>query len=191
MANVLSETFWPGFRVVGSACSRVDRLLFSGLDRRLALKRREKLLADASVSLSPVRRLHGGTIRPDDQAKFPPPFDYAYAVLQFEEFLVRVIRGRDELRAQVAPGFASTEWEELAVILLAARPPIRGIPSVQIDSLSELNDILLSSWDELTSALSPARYAATRQTLRRLYEMPLEYQWKIRSGQVRTPPNSP
>jgi hypothetical protein len=185
MGNVVHGCVWAGFRVFGSVCGRVYRLLFARADRRLARRNQERLLADLRLALSQVLKIHGGSIRPRDQESFPPPFDYALAIVQFDNFAIRVVRGRDEIEVQVAPTNAATDWQDLRIVLLANRASEQSPTPARFNTLSEVGELLLSKWDYLTAALAEPNYQATREALNRLYGMPLERQWASGSEHLR------
>lgn len=185
MGNVLTDTFWAGFRVFGSACGRIYRLLFGGMDRRLARRNQERLIADLRSALGKVQRLHGGEIRLDDRGRFPPPFDLAIVTVRFDEFTIRVVRGRDDLQVQVAPPYAPNDWQDLRVVLIANSDPEQHPALADLETLPQLGQLLLSEWDDLTLALAEPHYEATKQGLGRLYNMPLAKQWEIASERLR------
>jgi hypothetical protein len=71
------------------------------------------------------------------------------------------------------------------MVLVANRAPEQPPALADLETLPQLGELLLSEWDELTSALAESHYEATKQGLGRLYNMPLGRQWEIASERLR------
>jgi hypothetical protein len=136
--------------VVGKGLSAVSGLLFRSSDRAAPQRLADSLADDLRRNWAYLLDSRGGEVEPE--ARDRTSFDYAMSKVNFPELTVRVIRGRGEIRAQVARSGLHDSWEELSDILRATGSQA-DIPGPQ-DCLIALGNALQAHWDTILANLA-------------------------------------
>jgi hypothetical protein len=99
---------------------------------------------------------------------FPAAFGNAVLVLAAATLLVRVVRDRDELRVDVAPAHAPTEWRLLTVALAAIEGNKQNPVVASCISMRQGAALLEPGFASLRAAFSPGTYEATKRTMQEI-----------------------
>jgi hypothetical protein len=97
--------------------------------------------------------------------RFPGSFGNVVPVLAAATLLIRVVRDRDELRIDVAPGHAPTEWTLLTVAVAAAEGNTQNPVLAYCISVNQAAALLEARFESLRTAFLPESYAATTSTI--------------------------
>src|SRR6267154_2652509 len=86
--------------------------------RSMILNRRTRagFFREIDAAFSNLMVLHGGRRVPYEGEELPQAFDYVAVTVEFAEIWFRFIRGRGELRTQVARPNEPYNWEELTLL---------------------------------------------------------------------------
>jgi hypothetical protein len=104
-------------------------VLFGRSDARRSSARARQLEREIRQAFGFLFESGGAAVVPSAGIPFPEPFDYATVTIEAGNLLVRVTRGRDELRVDLARAADPTTWYDLETVLAAvlgtARPQRR------------------------------------------------------------------
>jgi hypothetical protein len=155
---ILRAIFLPIFFVIG----KTYKLCFGWMDRRIAMENQDRFAKDIRTHLSFLFAEHGAQIIPNEGLPFPPGFDAAYVTVAVETLLFCFVSGRGDFDVRVASKFAPTKWEQLGLVIEAARGPEETSehqpPYYRLESLSRT---LQPQFEQLKGALSEERFENT------------------------------
>ena len=96
---------------------KIYDLLFGPGELRRSKKREDRLARAVREDFLFLFNEYGAEIVPDAGTRHPQPFDYAMVIVVVGDLRLRFIRGRGELRIQVASKSSPNAWEELPSVL--------------------------------------------------------------------------
>ena len=116
----------PPLRLLGFVFGGIYKLLFSGLDRRLALKHQQQLEQDIWKFVPFLFARDGARIISKEIGRIPP-FDYADVDVISPPLKFHFVRGRGDLDVYVTRNLAESVGHELSLVLstLDLRPEVR------------------------------------------------------------------
>ncbi len=158
----------PPLTAVKWLASTVFALLFGKSDVKLAVKHQRDLEAALRTDLPFLFEHHDATIVNNTGVHFPPSFDYAYVTVRVGNLLLRFLRGRGELSAEIK-SLDGREWHDLAAVLEAIEVSGRDERN-HIESLTQMAAILASNIERLRSSFSANGYPELIQRLSRIRE---------------------
>ncbi len=158
----------------------IYRLLFGRLDVRASRQRESQLALEIQRDLSFLFNEHGAKVIQDASVRYPRPFDYAIVNVALDSLFLRFIRGRGELRVQVAPRRDPHNWSELPVVLGVVDAQERFEPKLPW-SLGEVAGVLEPRLSRLRQAFSDEGYPTMDRELtkERDHERAVIRQWEI------------
>ena len=140
---------------VGAVIVRLDKVAFGWwLDEVFYRRDRARFLREIEAAFSELMERHGGKIVPHEGEELPRGFDYVGVTIEFTSVRFRLIRGRGELRTQVARPDEPHKWEELTRLWTRMAAPECGSPLSAFDQLGELAIRLETCWDRLLAMLA-------------------------------------
>jgi hypothetical protein len=147
--------FRPAMRALAVILSPVYRALIGPIDSRIHRRLRKRLEADVRAELPWLFEKHHGRIVADESNR--QSFDYATVIVAADHMVLRFIRGRAELRLDIAPAHAPSDWFELqqAFALLDDAKQQRASTYYR---LYDLGRLLEQNWDRLDTAFSETQY---------------------------------
>lgn len=128
--------------------------LFGRLEEALYWRNRKRFILEIESAFSKVMARHGGSIVPGEGEEMPRAFDYAVVTVAFVDLRVRLIRGREELVAQLATVHNPHDWEEMSRLWRREALNECGAPPTVYDHLDEVAERLERCWDRLVPALA-------------------------------------
>jgi hypothetical protein len=131
MRPILVPFFW--------LLERSYDIFFKWSDYRLSQEAERRLVLEIRATLSFLFDDYGGEIMSDDTLRNPRPSDYAVLVVSLTDFRLRFIRGRGELRAQVASIGKPHSWEDVQLVLATID---ETFDRKQFSSLADIADAL-------------------------------------------------
>jgi hypothetical protein len=143
-------------RGIGFVAAPLYTALFGKLDEALYRRNRKRFILEIETAFSEVMSEHGGRVVADEGEELTRAFDYVAVTVEFLDLRLRLIRGREELVAQLAPLHRPHDWEAMSRLW---RPEISdecGVPPTVYDRLDEIAERLEKCWDGLALALRPA-----------------------------------
>jgi len=171
------------FRFIGGVCILGFKVLFGPSDSLSAKRNRNRLLSEIEVSFADLLRERAGRIHSNEGKGLPRAFDYAAVVMEFPEIRFRVIRGRGEIRVQVAPVHAGEDWHDLVLLWSVLATPEHPTPPAVHDSLDTIAKFLAEQWRVLVVAMGEG-FPETEEKLRALGELPLKEQMALAKKDV-------
>jgi len=178
--KVVDAIVVPPLRLLGFIFGGIYKLLFSGFDRRLALKHQQQLEQGIWRFVPFLFARDGARIVSKQIERVPPPFDYADVDVISPPLKFHFVRGRGEFDAYVTRSPAESSGHELSLVLsmLDLRPEVRR---GSISDLSDVNRLLREYWEPLGEAFSDARYLELRKQLEGVYarDRVIAKQWEI------------
>jgi hypothetical protein len=171
--------------LIGAICIPIYKLAFGRSDKKAAYKYERRLIVDVRRSFADLISSRAGVVLTETRER-RPTFDYAIVVIKFPEISLRMTRGRDELRVQIAPNHDLNDWTDIEVlwrVLNLREWPVSPSP---YDSLSDASEYLTAHWDMIVHAMSPQHYSTTSKGLQNLCALSFEEQRKL----SQTVPNS-
>lgn len=168
IGRLLATVLKPPLTAIGLVVGGLYNVLFSGYDKRLAMRHEEQLAEVVQNHLTFLFTEMGGHIVPNEDVEFPPPFDYAIITVETRDVRLRFTRGREQLIVQIAPKSLPNSWHELSTVLT-----VISTPGVQRGSISGFNDagrVLRLHMNEIKQALGEERYPRLRSQLQEIYE---------------------
>ena len=111
--------------------------------------------------------MYSGRIVSDQTVAHPRPFDYAIVIVVLDDLSLRFIRGRGELRVQVASKHTACDWDELYRVLGIVDPLEWSKPKPFL-SLADAAAALKPRMGLIQEAFSEVRCL---ETVRQLSEM--------------------
>jgi hypothetical protein len=144
--------------------SPIYSAVFGGLEKRLAMRNQQRLAQDIEDALPFLFNDYKGRVVPNEGVGFPPPFDYAVVTIAFDNFLIRLTRGRSELGVHVASTHGPTDWHELA-LLLSAIGNGREIERQDFRDLWELARELRPKIDGVCEMFALGQFGAIKQRI--------------------------
>jgi hypothetical protein len=160
----------PVVRALVAIVSPIYRVLFGSFGDRAYRKLQEKLEHDVRENLAWLFEKYEGKVISNTQ-DYPRAFDYATVTVSVRQILIRFIRGRGELRVDVAPAHAPTDWQEVGEAINSIdesgqRPP-------RYYRFQDLGDLLERNLERLNAAFSEVDYGPPRrgQSITRLVRL--------------------
>lgn len=158
--------FSPFLVLLGAVLVNGSKIL--GLDKRAAIKNQNRLGEDIQNFNPFLFKECGAEIVPNEGVRFPPGFDYAYVTVVAGNVRLQFLRGRGELRVEVAPRQNPRDLNEISTVL-------REIGSLQgyvnRPAYLELRDfayLLQTHWSVLQEAFSEEHYEKTKERISRV-----------------------
>ena len=148
MTEPIDKGLYRVLHLVGKGLSAVSDLLFSSSDKAAAHRLSDSLAEDILRSWSYLLDRHRGELQ--QEARIRTSFDFASCDVRFPLLWVRVVRGRGEIRVQVAAPGPDGRWEELGSVLHAL--PGADLPNPQ-DGLAAHGIALQTHWDTILEAV--------------------------------------
>lgn len=166
-SRFLMATLKPPLEVIRFVIETTYKALFGRHDIKLSKQHEDDLVQDLRQDLGFLID-QGGRIFSDTTLKHPRAFDYAVVIIGVGAIFFRFLRGRGELRVQVAyehPG----DWSELPWLL-----GILGVPGWEtlrpFASLKEVGDTLRGSMGRIREAFSDAQRRETEHQLSDMHQ---------------------
>jgi len=106
----------PLLLILRAILSPVYKLLFGWLDDRANTKWHKELEQEIRQQLSWLFDNYGAQVIPNTR-QYPRAFDYAVVTVATNNVLLRFVRGRGELRADIAPAHSPDAWQELGEVI--------------------------------------------------------------------------
>jgi hypothetical protein len=103
---------------------------------------------------------HGNQVVSSEQL---PGIGNGQIFIRVRDMTLRVIQKEGSITVLIAPCHRPTSWQTIELILMAADPNAKFPPRPVFGSLTELSSLLESRLAQLSSALSPERFAVTIQ----------------------------
>jgi hypothetical protein len=128
--------------------------VFGRLDEALYRRNRKRFIVEIESAFSKVMARHGGSIVAGEGEEMPRAFDYVVVTVAFADLRLRLIRGREELVAQLATLHNPHDWEELSRLWGREGLDECGAPPTVYDHLDEIAERLERCWDRLVPALT-------------------------------------
>jgi hypothetical protein len=146
----------PPLEIVRFVFGGIYKLLFGRADAQLSRRCEQRLAEEIRRDLAFLFTDHGGRIVADNTIRYPLPFDYAYVVVDVVNLLFRFFRGRDQLRAYIAPTHSPGAWEDLSSLLglIGNNSELK-----EFSSLPQIASVLKPNMHWLQENLSQERYA--------------------------------
>lgn len=180
MEWVLVPLFGPPVWILGKLSGAVFN---PGLVRN-SKKREDQLVLTVREDFAFLFDEYGGRVVPDEGVKHPRSFDYAIVVAVPDDlpFRLRFIRGRGELRIQVASNSSPNAWEEFPSILDLIDPD--NPRQHTFISLPDSARVLREYLDLLRQAFSPEHYPELKQRFdaNHVRDRALIKQWEIETN---------
>jgi hypothetical protein len=175
----VNDIVTPPARVLIFVAGNIYRLLFGRLELRSSIQREKQLALEIQRDLSFLFDEHSATIVPDERVKHPRPFDYAMVNVALDSFFLRFIRGRGELRVEVAPRRDPRNWSDLFTVLGMVDAQEQS-GSKSLLSLEDAARVLKPRVDRLRAAFSDERYAEMERQLlnEHQYDRAVIRQWE-------------
>jgi hypothetical protein len=154
----------PPLLVVGFVFKTLYKLLFSGVDRRLARRDQNRLAKEIREEMPFLFDEYGARIVPNQGVPSPPGFDYAIVTLEIGDLLFRFIRGRGDLDIRVASKNTPKEWHDVLLVIRAMEDP----DDMRYTGFIFLRDaavVLRKKMTLIQEAFSSPRLAETQQHL--------------------------
>lgn len=145
----------PIARAIGAIVSPIYELAFQPLSERSQRKSEKRLQDEIRRNLPWLFERYGGKVIPNTQ-NYRRAFDYAVVTVALGNIFIRFVRGRGELRADIAPAHAPTNWEEVAEAIESAG--LGKVPRPQYYSLNDLGRLLEQNLDHLNAAFAEDQY---------------------------------
>ena len=170
----------PPLRILRYFLSGIYEVTFAPLDKYAARKREARFAADVNLVFTAVLGKHTFRVIPNYDTLFPPGFDYAYTTIAFDNFFLRLLLGRSEFDALVAPTFARTDWHDLSLVFSA----INGDTELRRTEFRDVWDVarsLQTHLSALTGVCTPDRFTELKRRLDRevyAYERFADRQWE-------------
>jgi hypothetical protein len=150
MSNSLDQGGDRVLHIVGKMLSKAISLFTRGSEEVRSQQLYSSLCRDVDLNWAALLRRRSGTVR----IGTPPPrtyFDYAVCSVEFQDFILQVIRGRGETRVQIKSSNRG-DWQELQEVLqIAIGSPSTLSPQ---DGLATFADAILQNWESLTRVLT-------------------------------------
>jgi hypothetical protein len=170
----------PPLRLLRYLLSGLYAVTFAPVDAYAARKREARFATDVNLAFTAV--LGKDTFRVIDNydTLFPPGFDYAYTTIAFPNFFVRLLRGRGEFDALIAPKFAQSDWHDASLVFSA----IDGDTELRRKDFGDVWDVARSLQAHLSALMeisTPERFTELKHRLDRevyAYERFANRQWE-------------
>jgi hypothetical protein len=162
---------------IGAICIPIYKLIFGRSDMAVAHKNERRLLVDVRKSFAGVLSEHTGIVSTEGRER-RPAFDFAIAVIKFNEIGVRIARGRGELRIQIAPAHDLNDWNDIEVLWRVLHLQEWPVSPSPYDSLNDVSDYLNAHWDKVVAAMSAQHYSVTSREAENLCALSFENQRK-------------
>jgi hypothetical protein len=128
-------------------------LLFGRLDERAYQRNRRRFLADVETAFSELFQVHPGRVLPGVGEELERSFDFVVLVIEFVDFRLRLIRGRGELRTQIAPIPDPDDWLDISLLWHLIQSKRWSVPPSAQDNLTDTVHRLRDCWNEIVAAL--------------------------------------
>lgn len=151
----------PIARAIGAIVSPVYKLAFGPLGERSHRKGEKRLQDEIRKNLPWLFERYEAKVIPNTQ-NYPRAFDYAVVTVALGNILIRFVRGRGELRADIAPAHAPTNWDEVGEAIACAGDSER--PRPQYYSFDDLGQLLEQNLDRLNLAFAQDRYGQSHHS---------------------------
>lgn len=118
----------------------------------------------------------GATIVPNEDAPFPPPFDYALVTVAVGQILFRFVRGRREFRIDMAVlGSVKSwrDWKDLRLIWAVLTESEINDHILFLRSLSDADRFLRAELPRLQNLASDEQWNLVRRKVNALYPLPI------------------
>jgi hypothetical protein len=158
----------PPLLLLGFVFKGFYSLLFSGLDRRLALKHQQQLQSDVLAFIPSLASRPGMRILMSEIGKPPPPFDYAEVTIAVPPMQFHFVRGRGGFDAYIGRDCADKNWHELSLVLSI----LDFLPEMSRGSITDPSDVeraLQLYWDQLSASFSDEQYSELKKQLAGIY----------------------
>jgi hypothetical protein len=157
----------PPLEVARFVVGNLYQLFFGRYEIRLSRKAEDELAQDVRRELSFLFQRPGADIVSDDTIPHPRPFNYAIVIAVLPDLFLRFIRGRGELRVQVAPRSEPGNWAELPWVLNIIDGSGQLAPK-GLATLQEVAPVLKARMAEIATSQSVDQYGETAQQLREM-----------------------
>ena len=125
---------------------------FGAFEEPLYRRSRRGFMHEIETEFAGLLIEYRGHLVPHEGEELPRAFDYVAVTIQFEEFRLRLIRGRGELEAQIASISAPHQWQDLSLIWRRI-DPAHPIPSaVRPNELSRLASAIHERFEQIVEA---------------------------------------
>jgi hypothetical protein len=173
----------------GSALGWVYKMAFGGLDEAFYRRSRRAFIAEVNGSFSYLFSQHGGKVNLQEGVDFPRAFDYVSVTVEFKELRIRLIQGRGELEAELAPTREPGDWRDLSFLQQVLASPPGYTPVFENGSLDQLAGQLQTGWDQLVDLLSEQNWfpGLTLAEWRKFIRLPSEEKLAILAGRKPKP----
>jgi hypothetical protein len=149
--------------LIVSLIEKIGKPFFGPRAIRASIQRERQFAEDIQQKLPFLFNEYDGKVVADESLKHPRPFDYAVVIVELENFCLRFIRGRDELRVQVATNRVADGWQDLPIVLEMLGGYEAG--SRMILLLGDVETMLRPRMSRLREAFSANQYADLRSRL--------------------------
>jgi hypothetical protein len=145
----------PIARAVGTIVSPVYDIAFGPLGERSQRKRERRFQDEIRRSLPWLFARYEAKVIPNTQS-YPRAFDYAVVTIALGNILIRFVSGRGELRADIAPAHAPTNWEEIGEAIAFVGESKQSPP--RYFRLADLGQLLEQNLNRLNPAFAQGQY---------------------------------
>lgn len=178
---LIEDAFWT---VTSAIVGPLYKILIGWWAERYFAKKEERRLArDVKLSLKFLFVEEGARIVPNVGVPFPPSFDYAFLTVALDSVSFRFTRGRAELKVEVAPAFAPTDWHDLSLVLSAIQVenPLERQPFLDLWDVSR---VLKPQMRTLLGLFSADHFNDFKLRLKKDFYIPAENSRRVLEAEI-------
>ena len=158
---------------VGHTIGKLYWVLFGWwIDAPIARKHEREFAREIREGLPFLFEKHSAEIVPNEGVRFPPPFDYALVTIAVGHLLIRFVRGRGELRIDVAArGKIQNwrDWKDLKTIRMVLDKSENSERPFRLRNLSDAERLLRIELPRLQEATSDDQWDLVKRKANALF----------------------